>query len=579
MQIRETKLLGICILFLLSLVIVYAQEGKLCEGPWDCNSGFDCVNNHCTNPSIGGSEGDNPPPQSPNPPLASYCGDNQCTEDEYFGENCLSDCPALPPQQPQGFCGDNVRNDAEQCDGGDLGICTLEKGFSVSCTINCQCEYKKVPIFECGDGVCDGDSEDRFACPSDCSTFPVSCNACADQPELCYWSSQQKSWMCELPPKPPAQTCPDVYNPVCGVDRVTYGNSCLAKEIGVQVLYAGECKTEQPSVQKTSCGDGTIQDPNGYGMQEQCDTGKTDLGESDCLKSFGAGYSCSVTCSCESSKKSIERVMCQPQTVYSVPLKLRGFNPKEQISVFNDKQEFVLRADEEGVIKDLNLEKGKWTVKSLSTVLPIVIPAGESKMLWAKTGPIACQPKIFVEKTLTLRFDNPDKLEKAQFTVESNGKILTFTATKNEEDYLVAKINKEELSGNPLQIEITGPYGDKLPVLLRQKGAEELLPSPEVELNLVEKIGLWINSLFLGLFSPAQQLELTEEKSIKEEPQLEVNSKINLLQAQRFCEEEYQKLKLLLKTDKQELQARLKQTMELLKNTCPREVERLEKED
>ncbi|MBI5065458.1 hypothetical protein HZA97_04410 [Candidatus Woesearchaeota archaeon] len=524
---NKFKLLGIGILFLLSLVIVYAQEGKLCEGQWDCDPGFNCVNNHCTNPSIGGSGG-NAPPQSqpPTPPPANYCGDGSCTEDEYFSGNCLADCPALPPQQPQGFCGDGIRQapnsngKTEQCDGGDLGICDLEKkGYSVSCDFNCNCYYKKIPVSECGDGFCNGDSEDRFSCSADCSEFPTSCDSCASQPELCFWSSQNKQWACELPPKPPTPTCPDVYQPVCGVDGVTYGNSCLAKEFGMQVLYAGECKAEQPPVQKTFCGDGIIQDPNGYGMQEQCDTAKSDP-DLDCLKSFGTGYDCKADCTCALPKKPLEKVMCQPQTTYG-PLKLRGFNPNEQISVYNDKQQFVVKADEKGAIEDLNLESGKWTIDSLSSTLPIVIPAGEPKLIWSKTqqqGPVMCQPKVFVEKTLALRFDNPDKLDQAQFTVESNGKILTFTATKNEEEYLVAKINKEELPGKPLQIQITGPYGDKLLVLLRQKGGEELLPLPEAELTFVEEIGMWIKSLFMGLFFPTQQVLLDLDLKPVEKP-------------------------------------------------------------
>jgi putative hemolysin len=40
------------------------------------------------------------------------------------------------------------------------------------------------------------------------------------------------------------QVCPMVYEPVCGADGNTYGNSCEAGLAGVEIAYEGECESE-----------------------------------------------------------------------------------------------------------------------------------------------------------------------------------------------------------------------------------------------------------------------------------------------------------------------------------------------
>ena len=66
------------------------------------------------------------------------------------------------------------------------------------------------------------------------------CNArqyCRYQSQGDTCGASDRTGTCETRPT----FCPEIFNPVCGCDGQSYGNSCEARTVGIDVAHAGQC--------------------------------------------------------------------------------------------------------------------------------------------------------------------------------------------------------------------------------------------------------------------------------------------------------------------------------------------------
>ncbi len=129
-------------------------------------------------------------------------------------------------------CGCDGMTYSNECYANSAGVDIANSG---ECPVACQSDSDCGRGETCSNGVCVPNNGDVIcgARAGDTCQDDEFCNF----PDIAMCGATDQSGVCEARP----QICPDVIDPVCGCDFMTYNNACEAQGAGTDVLYDGAC--------------------------------------------------------------------------------------------------------------------------------------------------------------------------------------------------------------------------------------------------------------------------------------------------------------------------------------------------
>ncbi len=235
-----------------------------------------------------------------NPGIVSCTSNNECSPDFYCqmdsndctGQGTCAPRPDACAQIWDPVCGCDGITYSNECEAAAQGINVDHDGAcnpgAVSCTNNNVCSSnsycQKTAGYCTGYGEC---TSRPHMCPQiwdpvcgcDGDTYSNECKAAAQGINVDYAGECQPSIViCTNNSNCPlgaycqkifgnclgqgecvqaTEQCPDIWEPVCGCNGMTYSNECYAAASGINVEYAGECTTgTEPCTNNSSCSTG-----------------------------------------------------------------------------------------------------------------------------------------------------------------------------------------------------------------------------------------------------------------------------------------------------------------------------------